>query len=146
MVAVACLPCLKVYFTDFVRLFCNVVPLSVRALTYCISFSTPPPPPPPVLPSPFFLTTFLTGFGVVLNSWQVRRTVVTRVHEAVKALALCHNVTPVSEDINGDQATRLRIDSVTSDESDAEVREGREDKIVTYQASSPDEVRRRGNG
>lgn len=71
---------------------------------------------------------------------KVRRTVVTRVHEAVKALALCHNVTPVSEDINGDQATRLRIDSVTSDESDAEVREGREDKIVTYQASSPDEV------
>ena len=75
----------------------------------------------------------------------MRRTVVTRVHEAVKALALCHNVTPVSEDINGDQATRLRIDSVTSDESDAEVREGREDKIVTYQASSPDEVRRTGN-
>ena len=144
MVAVACLPCLKVYFTDVVRLFCNVVAVSVRALTYCISFSNPPPPP--VLPSLLFFTTSLTDFGVVLNSWQVRRTVVTRVHEAVKALALCHNVTPVSEDINGDQATRLRIDSVTSDESDAEVREGREDKIVTYQASSPDEVRRRGNG
>ena len=29
---------------------------------------------------------------------RVRRTVVTRVHESVKALALCHNVTPVYED------------------------------------------------
>ena len=28
---------------------------------------------------------------------KVRRTVVTRVHEAVKAIALCHNVTPVYE-------------------------------------------------
>ena len=124
---------------------CNVVALSVRALTYRISFSQPLPPTPPSSLPRFFFIAFLTGFGVVLNSWQVRRTVVTRVHEAVKALALCHNVTPVSEDINGDQATRIRIDSVTSDESDAEVREGREDKIVTYQASSPDEVRRRGN-
>ena len=128
-------------FYRFFKVVCNVVTLSVRALTYRIGFSHPPPPA--VLPPPLFFTAFLTGFGY---SWQVRRTVVTRVHEAVKALALCHNVTPVSEDINGDQATRLRIDSVTSDESDAEVREGREDKVVTYQASSPDEVRRRGNG
>ena len=129
-------------FYRFCKVVCNVVTLSVRALTYRIGFSHPPPPPA-VLPPPLFFTAFLTGFGY---SWQVRRTVVTRVHEAVKALALCHNVTPVSEDINGDQPTRLRIDSVTSDESDAEVREGREDKVVTYQASSPDEVRRRGNG
>ncbi len=28
---------------------------------------------------------------------KVRRTVVTRVYEAVKAVALCHNVTPVYE-------------------------------------------------
>lgn len=72
---------------------------------------------------------------------QVRRTVVTRVHEAVKALALCHNVTPVSDDTS-DEATRLRIDSVTSDESDADGIEGAQDSFVKYQASSPDEVSR----
>ena len=46
---------------------------------------------------------------------RIRRTVVTRVHEAVKAVALCHNVTPVYED-------NMDPDS------------------MTYQASSPDEV------
>ena len=43
---------------------CNVVALSVRALTYRISFSQPP-----LLPPPLFFTAFLTGFGVILNSW-----------------------------------------------------------------------------
>jgi len=71
---------------------------------------------------------------------KVRRTVVTRVHEAVKALALCHNVTPVSEDTEIDEAIRVRMDSVTSDDSDADGLEGRENRTVTYQASSPDEV------
>ena len=33
------------------------------------------------------------------------------------------------------------MDSVTSDESDADGLEGRGDRTVTYQASSPDEVR-----
>ncbi len=56
----------------------------------------------------------------------VRRTVVTRVFEAVRALALCHNVTPVYEDNN------LEIESP---EADREL----EAKVV-YQASSPDEV------
>ncbi|KAL9974886.1 hypothetical protein ACROYT_G011986 [Oculina patagonica] len=68
---------------------------------------------------------------------KVRRTVVTRVHEAVKALALCHNVTPVNEDTETNEATRVRLDSVTSDDSDVE---GGNNRIVTYQASSPDEV------
>ena len=61
-------------------------------------------------------------------------------HEAVKALALCHNVTPVSEDTEIDEATRVRMDSVTSDDSDTDGREGGENRTVTYQASSPDEV------
>lgn len=68
---------------------------------------------------------------------QVRRTVVTRVHEAVKALALCHNVTPVTDDTEN-QSTRIRIDSATSEESDAGGLEG--GQTVNYQASSPDEV------
>lgn len=47
---------------------------------------------------------------------RIRRTVVTRVCEAVKAIAMCHNVTPVYE-TEGDPSS------------------------VSYQASSPDEVR-----
>ena len=76
-------------------------------------------------------------FDWVGSFLQVRRTVVTRVHEAVKALALCHNVTPVTDDTEN-QSTRIRIDSATSEESDAGGLEGGE--TVNYQASSPDEV------
>ena len=50
----------------------------------------------------------------------------TRVFEAVRALALCHNVTPVYED------TDMQIDSPEADR-DMEAK-------VVYQASSPDEV------
>ena len=57
----------------------------------------------------------------------VRRTVVTRVYEAVRAIALCHNVTPVYED----------DDDVNSDDTEAD-RQSRQ--TVVYQASSPDEV------
>ncbi|XP_048254813.1 probable phospholipid-transporting ATPase IIB isoform X1 [Haliotis cracherodii] len=60
------------------------------------------------------------------TSGPVRRTVVTRVFEAVKAVALCHNVTPVYEE-NGDAASDT--------EADQQIRQ-----TVTYQASSPDEV------
>lgn len=58
----------------------------------------------------------------------VRRTVVTRVYEAVRAIALCHNVTPVYED----------DEEVDSDYTEAD-RQSRQ--TVVYQASSPDEVR-----
>ena len=57
---------------------------------------------------------------------KVRRTVVTRIHEAVKAIALCHNVTPVYEDTEEGEDTEA--DQQGSQE-------------VSYQASSPDEVR-----
>ncbi|RXG55805.1 putative phospholipid-transporting ATPase IIB [Armadillidium vulgare] len=46
----------------------------------------------------------------------IRRTIVTKVGEAVKALALCHNVTPAHEENENDK------------------------KNVLYQASSPDEI------
>nr|XP_020744582.1 probable phospholipid-transporting ATPase IIA isoform X4 [Odocoileus virginianus texanus] len=57
---------------------------------------------------------------------KLRRTMSSRVHEAVKAIALCHNVTPVYES-NG-----------ATDQAEAEKQY--EDSCRAYQASSPDEV------
>nr|XP_037283702.1 probable phospholipid-transporting ATPase IIB isoform X3 [Rhipicephalus microplus] len=57
---------------------------------------------------------------------RVRRNMATRVQEAVRAVALCHNVTPVYE--NGD--------SDSDEQAMAELYQ----KQPTYQASSPDEV------
>ncbi|XP_038070478.1 probable phospholipid-transporting ATPase IIB [Patiria miniata] len=56
----------------------------------------------------------------------VRRTVVTKVYESVKAIALCHNVTPTYED-----------GEINPEETEAD--QANESKVV-YQASSPDEV------
>ncbi|NXF84687.1 ATP9B ATPase, partial [Eubucco bourcierii] len=61
---------------------------------------------------------------------KVRRSVSSRVQEAVKALALCHNVTPVYEGRAGGAA----------DTEDAEVDQDFSDDSRAYQASSPDEV------
>ncbi|XP_055940655.1 probable phospholipid-transporting ATPase IIA isoform X2 [Argiope bruennichi] len=63
------------------------------------------------------------------------RTVVTRVQEAVRALALCHNETPVYED----------TDSVCIDTSDTGINceteaDQQSNQSFVYQASSPDEV------
>ncbi|XP_052816784.1 probable phospholipid-transporting ATPase IIB [Mya arenaria] len=58
----------------------------------------------------------------------VRRTVVTRIQEAVTALALCHNVTPVYEDKNEETAALQTEADMQSQQT------------VVYQASSPDEV------
>eukprot|EP00794_Sanderia_malayensis_P019164 gene19164-21084_t len=62
---------------------------------------------------------------------KIRRNVVTRVQEAVKALSLCHNVTPVVEEhkttpavVNGDIEMAAQGDN----------------NEVNYQAASPDEV------
>uniref|UniRef100_A0A8C5MGS7 Phospholipid-transporting ATPase n=1 Tax=Leptobrachium leishanense TaxID=445787 RepID=A0A8C5MGS7_9ANUR len=61
---------------------------------------------------------------------KVRKTVSSRVHEAVKAIALCHNVTPVYESRAG----------VNGETENAEVDQDFSDENRTYQASSPDEV------
>ena len=61
---------------------------------------------------------------------KVRRTVVTRIHEAIKAIALCHNVTPVYE-----EADELE-ESLETEADQQDLQE------VSYQASSPDEVSR----
>ena len=55
----------------------------------------------------------------------------TRVQEAVKALSLCHNVTPVTEE------TESNPNVVNGD---IEMAEQGENAKVNYQASSPDEV------
>lgn len=62
----------------------------------------------------------------------MRHTNVTRMAEAIKALALCHNVTPVAP--NDDQQNDKQNDAPEADRNNLISQE------VTYQASSPDEV------
>lgn len=64
---------------------------------------------------------------------KVRKSVSSRIHEAVKAIALCHNVTPVYESHGG----------VNGEAEFAEAEQDFSDDNRTYQASSPDEVRTR---
>ncbi|XP_063555391.1 probable phospholipid-transporting ATPase IIB isoform X3 [Gorilla gorilla gorilla] len=61
---------------------------------------------------------------------KVRKSVSSRIHEAVKAIVLCHNVTPVYESRAG----------VTGETEFAEADQDFSDENRTYQASSPDEV------
>lgn len=77
---------------------------------------------------------------------KVRRSEVTRVQEAVKAVALCHNVTPVYEESTGQECRKEGGDcdespgSVESQtEADQHYWQPRKETCV-YQASSPDEV------
>ncbi|XP_040403255.1 probable phospholipid-transporting ATPase IIB isoform X5 [Cygnus olor] len=60
---------------------------------------------------------------------KVRKSVSSRIHEAVKAIALCHNVTPVYESRAG----------VSGETEYAEVDQDFSDENRAYQASSPDE-------
>ncbi|XP_066990963.2 probable phospholipid-transporting ATPase IIB isoform X3 [Anabrus simplex] len=69
------------------------------------------------------------------NSTKVRRSEVTRVQEAVKAIALCHNVTPVFED-EGECESPGSMESQT----EADQHYWSKQTSCVYQASSPDEV------
>ena len=60
----------------------------------------------------------------------MRRTIGSRIKDAVEALAICHNVTPVYEQNLEDLLTRP-LDEIANDLKDIK---------VSYQASSPDEV------
>ena len=62
---------------------------------------------------------------------RMRKTATTRIAEAVKALALCHNVTPVFEGGNEDATEADRHTTAAASS---------QPQSVTYQASSPDEV------
>ena len=53
--------------------------------------------------------------------------------EAVKALSLCHNVTPVSEEDTDSKPSVVNGDIEMAEQGDS--------AKVNYQASSPDEVR-----
>jgi phospholipid-translocating ATPase len=61
----------------------------------------------------------------------MRRTIVTRIRDAIEALALCHNVTPIFEQNVADLMNKP-IDQLAE-----EVRNLK----IAYQASSPDEVK-----
>lgn len=63
---------------------------------------------------------------------KVRKSVSSRIHEAVKAIALCHNVTPVYES---------RANGASSEPESTEADQDFSDDNRTYQASSPDEVK-----
>nr|CAD7195216.1 unnamed protein product [Timema douglasi] len=71
---------------------------------------------------------------------KVRRSEVTRVLEAVKALALCHNVTPVYEEQEIEESHSPGSGSLESQtEADQHYWQQKQESCV-YQASSPDEV------
>lgn len=63
----------------------------------------------------------------------MRRTIVTRIRDAVEALALCHNVTPVYEPSGSELMSRPIDELIKLSEDLRELK-------VTYQASSPDEI------
>lgn len=73
----------------------------------------------------------------MFSATKLRRPDGWRVWEAVKALALCHNVTPVydQEDSADKKPTGSPTRSVSIEKDDDE-----ENSEVTYQASSPDEI------
>lgn len=63
----------------------------------------------------------------------IRRTVVTRVYEAVKALSLCHNVTPVLDEFENGGIKETEGGHIELKETGGQFG-------IVYQASSPDEV------
>lgn len=81
----------------------------------------------------------------VFTASRMRRPEGWRVWEAVKALALCHNVTPVYDTDNTSQTDAKKNQGtptksvISIDESEAKGGDD-EDDGVTYQASSPDEI------
>ena len=60
----------------------------------------------------------------------MRRTIDSRIRDAIEALALCHNVTPIYEG-NMNESLTKSIDQLAEDVHNLK---------VTYQASSPDEI------
>ncbi|KAK2503850.1 hypothetical protein MC885_019439 [Smutsia gigantea] len=120
----------------------STIPEQLGRISYLLTDKTGSPPPT-ILPPLFALSSphspYTAAFSVQAMQSQdppaqkgptlttkVRRTMSSRVHEAVKAIALCHNVTPVYES-NG-----------VTDQAEAE--KHYEDSCRVYQASSPDEV------
>ena len=72
------------------------------------------------------------------ESKRMRKTATTRIAEAVKALALCHNVTPVFE--GGDNTVDDEATEADQQQQQNNASLNSPGQSVTYQASSPDEV------
>ena len=77
---------------------------------------------------------------------QSHRTSSNRLLECVKAIALCHNVSPVTEDPQShDQETGSHDSGLDSEQEEvvlySKVEASRRRSRISYQASSPDEVR-----
>nr|CAI5820213.1 unnamed protein product [Callosobruchus analis] len=81
-------------------------------------------------------SSFYNPEGSGQNSTKFKRSEHTRIKDAVQALALCHNVTPVYETNDN---TSLDSGSLES-ETEADQHLQSSGNIVTYQAASPDEV------
>ncbi|XP_074042262.1 ATPase, class II, type 9B isoform X2 [Leptinotarsa decemlineata] len=79
---------------------------------------------------------FSPSENIKMASEKFRRSENTRIRDAVQALALCHNVTPVYEGSGKADADSVSFASETEADQHLQV----SDKDVMYQASSPDEV------
>lgn len=77
---------------------------------------------------------------------KVRRSESTRIYEAVHALALCHNVTPVYDEVTKNALDTLSVETAETGETGSIQSQTESDQhyyseqIRNYQASSPDEV------
>lgn len=76
----------------------------------------------------------------VFSSTRLRRPEGWRVWEAVKALALCHNVTPVYDNDNDSNIAPTNDSKRGSPSKSIPIEKSKDDNGVTYQASSPDEI------
>ena len=74
-----------------------------------------------------------------MDSYEIDRDTIYRVHAAVTALALCHNVTPSYDNDTDPHAVVTTGDHMTGSATDTVVIQ-LQPRGITYQASSPDEV------
>ncbi|XP_033225307.1 probable phospholipid-transporting ATPase IIA isoform X2 [Belonocnema kinseyi] len=87
------------------------------------------------------------GKSSAVHSGKVRRSENTRVFDAVNALALCHNVTPVYDDANTSNVDSDSVETVETvdfnsieSQTEADQHYYPSEQSRNYQASSPDEV------
>ncbi|XP_034948084.1 probable phospholipid-transporting ATPase IIB isoform X2 [Chelonus insularis] len=80
---------------------------------------------------------------IQMSGGKVRRSENTRIFEAVHALALCHNVTPVYDDVNNDTVSVETTETTDTGSIQSQTESDQHyypDQTRNYQASSPDEV------
>ncbi|XP_043462367.1 probable phospholipid-transporting ATPase IIA isoform X2 [Leptopilina heterotoma] len=89
----------------------------------------------------------IPGHGYPIHSGKVRRSESTRILDAVKALALCHNVTPVYDDNSSNNLDSESVETVETvdtnsieSQTEADQHYYPTEQTRNYQASSPDEV------